>query len=457
MTNSEISKKIRDLNSRKSTVPVVKLHIEVEDFLSRLIRENGEVETRDIREEILTNLITYFSKNKKSIQVPVSHYIISLAKIQESKGKLAEAKKTLELIVGENDDKYKQLVDDQKNNKNVRDILRNTNLAKAEYRYNVIKFKLGEQSFSETLKVLNDIIDNTELNQDVLGKRMSPFELFKQECSEMVDFERLEVDIFPRLDSMVRGEGEGREHDDTKYTKDLLPSNRLRFIKENFKVSKIYMGKEEFTGYLLFEFEDADLIIAEKFWDENKEGKIRVATENATYILPKDESVELIKKSKSEITSLAKNNDRIQKANHYSKPEDENFSSTYYTNLKTKFNKAIGYEYFKIKPTAKKPKLGDGKKYTGSGKLTPKVKTAKRNAEPKENQEVKQEEKPKSYEEMSKDELIQVILSLQVELSEATGKLKEAIALKTDTKAFSERVIRLMGEVEKVDKMLQER
>ena len=58
---------------------------------------------------------------------------------------------------------------------------------------------------------------------------------------------------------------------------------------------------------------------------------------------------------------------------------------------------------------------------------------------------------------MSKDELIQVILSLQVELSEATGKLKEAIALKTDTKAFSERVIRLMGEVEKVDKMLQER
>ena len=154
---------------------------------------------------------------------------------------------------------------------------------------------------------------------------------------------------------------------------------------------------------------------------------------------------------------MAKNNDRIQKANHYSKPEDENFSSTYYTNLKTKFNKAIGYEYFKIKPTAKKPKLGDGKKYTGSGKLTPKVKTAKRNAEPKENQEVKQEEKTKSYEEMSKDELIQVILSLQVELSEATGKLKEAIALKTDTKAFSERVIRLMGEVEKVDKMLQER
>ena len=95
MTNSEISKKIRDLNSRKSTVPAVKLHIEVEDFLSRLIRENGEVETRDIREEILTNLITYFSKNKKSIQVPVSHYIISLAKIQESKGKLAAAKKTL--------------------------------------------------------------------------------------------------------------------------------------------------------------------------------------------------------------------------------------------------------------------------------------------------------------------------------------------------------------------------
>ena len=78
---------------------------------------------------------------------------------------------------------------------------------------------------------MNDIIDNTELNQDVLGIRMSPFELFKQECSEMVDFERLELDIFPQLDSLVRGgEGNGQTSDETVYTKDLLPSNRLKFI-----------------------------------------------------------------------------------------------------------------------------------------------------------------------------------------------------------------------------------
>ena len=457
MTNSEISKKIRDINSRKASTEQIKLHMEVQDFFSKLIEENGEVETRDIREEVLTNLVKYFVKKQKSIQVPVSHYVLDLATIQESKGKYADAKNTLELIVGENDEKYKQLVEDQKDNEKIKRILRNTNLAKAEYRYHIIKYKLGEQSFIETLNILNEICDNVDLNQEVLGVRLSAFELFKRECAEMVDFERLELDIFPQLDSLVRGgEGNGQTSDETVYTKDLLPSNRLKFIKENFKVKKIYMGKEEFTGYLLFDLEDADLIIAEKFWDENKDGSIKVATENATYILPEEESIELIKKSRLEITRLSKENHRIQKANHYSKPEDSNFSSTYYTNLKKKFNEAIGYKYFDVKSNVKKPKVAKTK-YTGEKSLRPKTKSKDNSAQEAKQGEEKEEVKPKTYEEMSKDELIQTIIALQAELSEATGKLKEAIALKTDTKAFSERVITLMGEVEKVDKMIQER
>ena len=457
MTNSEISKKIRDINSRKASTEQIKLHMEVQDFFTKLIEENGEVETRDIREEVLTNLVKYFVKKQKSIQVPVSHYVLDLATIQESKGKYADAKNSLELIVGENDEKYKQLVEDQKDNEKIKRILRNTNLAKAEYRYHIIKYKLGEQSFIETLNILNEICDNVDLNQEVLGVRLSAFELFKRECAEMVDFERLELDIFPQLDRLVRGgEGNGQTSDETVYTNDLLPSNRLKFIKENFKVKKIYMGKEEFTGYLLFDLEDADLIIAEKFWDENKDGSIKVATENATYILPEEESIELIKKSRLEITRLSKENHRIQKANHYSKPEDSNFSSTYYTNLKKKFNEAIGYQYFDVKSNVKKPKVAKTK-YTGEKSLRPKTKRKDNSAQEAKKGEAQEEVKPKTYEEMSKDELIQTIIALQAELSEATGKLKEAIALKTDTKAFSERVITLMGEVEKVDKMIQER
>ena len=122
MTNSEISKKIRDINSRKASTEQIKLHMEVQDFFTKLIEENGEVETRDIREEVLTNLVKYFVKKQKSIQVPVSHYVLDLATIQESKGKYAEAKNTLELIVGENDEKYKQLVEDQKDNEKIKRI-----------------------------------------------------------------------------------------------------------------------------------------------------------------------------------------------------------------------------------------------------------------------------------------------------------------------------------------------
>ena len=64
MTNSEISKKIRDINSRKASTEQIKLHMEVQDFFSKLIEENGEVETRDIREEVLTNLVKYFVKKQ---------------------------------------------------------------------------------------------------------------------------------------------------------------------------------------------------------------------------------------------------------------------------------------------------------------------------------------------------------------------------------------------------------
>ena len=67
MTNSEISKKIRDINSRKASTEQIKLHMEVQDFFTKLIEENGEVETRDIREEVLTNLVKYFVKKQKSI------------------------------------------------------------------------------------------------------------------------------------------------------------------------------------------------------------------------------------------------------------------------------------------------------------------------------------------------------------------------------------------------------
>ena len=38
------------------------------------------------------------------------------------------------------------------------------------------------------LNILNEICDNVDLNQEVLGVRLSAFELFKRECAEMVEW-----------------------------------------------------------------------------------------------------------------------------------------------------------------------------------------------------------------------------------------------------------------------------
>ena len=70
MNNSEINKKIREINSRKASVDQIKLHMDVQDFFEKLVNENGELETRDIREEVLTNLVKYSGEGTvKSLDV----------------------------------------------------------------------------------------------------------------------------------------------------------------------------------------------------------------------------------------------------------------------------------------------------------------------------------------------------------------------------------------------------
>ena len=464
MTKKEISRRISAINSlkdkRKSSDVVI--YDEINSFIKQLIKENGEEETRDIREELLVNIINhYLKKNQKMSFAPYSNYVVEAALIQEQKGKLQEAKENLELALDGSEDKFSQFLSSAMTTDDVKKVLKTSRLALVTYRYNTIKYKLGEQSFAETLEKLNEINEDSKQNQEALGRRFTAFELFKLECADLVDFKYLEEEIFPGLDDLERGEGSDQIHGEVKYTEDLLPSNRLKFIKENFKVASAYMGKSGFDGYLLFELEDTDLMIAERFWDIDKKGKISVATESATYILPKDDCPELIKKSRMEITRLSKQDPRIQKANHYSKPEDRNFSSTYYTNLKKKFNTAVGYEYFKdTKRKAKTPVIKKSKsKYSGSlnarettKKLSDEIDGNTSQEEPK-----NEEEKVKTIDEMSREELQEFISQLSKELIAVSNKLIEATKLKEQTRELVEQVTELNKKLQEADKALSER
>ena len=120
-------------------------------------------------------------------------------------------------------------------------------------------------------------------------------------------------------------------HAPSSYIEELSANNRLKYLVENFDIAYGRPGGGKFTGAILFEIEDSDLVIVENFWRQGKDGEPPVEDYGkATYILPKDQAMDLIQLSRGEIK--AKNDPRIRTVNHGSKE--------YYNNLVDRFNEA---------------------------------------------------------------------------------------------------------------------
>ena len=120
------------------------------------------------------------------------------------------------------------------------------------------------------------------------------------------------------------------------YPQQLSIRNRVKHLMEK-KPSRGFQGKDKFTGYIIFEYEDSGVCVLEKLFTQTKDKKIRESSSNATYIFPIGMTLSLSQYSKRDIISMMKTQSYIKRVVH---------SKNYYKNLE-KAMKDVNFSYNK--------------------------------------------------------------------------------------------------------------
>lgn len=228
-------------------------------------------------------------------------------------------------------------------------------MMQAQYESDMIKLKQRLEQGSVDTSIIDDIRDivkddeEHELETATVGE-FSDYDIFCSYFGDKIPTSSLSEEIFPvnmekpknpkiQPDIIIPGPQPG-PHAHSSYIEELSANNRLKFLVENFDIAYGRTGKGKFTGAILFEIEGSDLVIVESFWRQGKDGESPVEDYGkATYILPKDQAMDLIQLSRGEIK--AKNDSRIRTVNHASKE--------YYNNLIDRFNDAQSAQLKSIK------------------------------------------------------------------------------------------------------------
>lgn len=126
-----------------------------------------------------------------------------------------------------------------------------------------------------------------------------------------------------------------------QYIDALSAGKRLNFLKNNFKIERVRIGKDKFMGTLIFEIADSDLVIAENFFRVTNDGRCIEDYGKATYILPKESALDLIQLSRGELREKAGKEGQIKTVRHE--------SEKYYEYLVERFNSLQSSRYNPIK------------------------------------------------------------------------------------------------------------
>ena len=219
-------------------------------------------------------------------------------------------------------------------------------MMKAQYELGMIKLKQKFEQGSVDTSIIDEIRDIVIADEDheletAKAGEFSDYDIFCSYFGDKIPISSLSEEIFPvnmgkpknpkiQPDVIIPGPQPG-PHEPSTYIEELSANNRLEFLVNNFDIANARLGEGRFTGAILFEIEGSDLVIVESFWTKGKDGEPPVEDYGkATYILPKDQAMDLIQLSRGEIK--AKNDPRIKTVNHTSKE--------YYNNLVDRFNEA---------------------------------------------------------------------------------------------------------------------
>lgn len=106
---------------------------------------------------------------------------------------------------------------------------------------------------------------------------------------------------------------------DREYIAELSPDKRLKYLVENYNISKVYTGLGIFEGSVVLDVEDKNILIVEKFYEPKYEGEElpRPAYGKSTIIVSKDIELNIAEMTRGKLVEMGRNgNTHIKKVNH---------------------------------------------------------------------------------------------------------------------------------------------
>jgi len=328
MRKKEFEKAIRDLmsQSKEETMKQKELSEIFCDFLASPY-------TEDAINLIERSVLTKYKEQKPPVGLHKT--FLEAAKYYRENGMYDKANRTLKAI-------------EDTNNMNV--------LLQAKMEKELIKLRqateqgeIDQEAIEEMQKL---VAEDEEGTLDVAQKgKFTDYDLVTSYFKD-IPVAMMNKDIFPtdmhiptgatiRTEETQKNEETGTRN--TQYIEALSAEKRLEFFKRNFSIERVRVGKDKFTGTILFEIQDSDLVIAENFYKMDREGNCLEDYGKATYILPKEATLDLIQLSRGELQEKIGAEGQIAKVRHN--------SETYYDRVVEKFNALQSAEYEDISVT----------------------------------------------------------------------------------------------------------
>ena len=213
---------------------------------------------------------------------------------------------------------------------------------KSKFSYYITKIKNGEKLTDIDNKELENLVKEDKdniLNLTEPGRLRSidfVFSFFKD-----LNIEELQNTILPASEIKKTRKKRGKPGVPAKdYPEELSPKNRLQYIKEHYKLkdNKVKLGKEKMAGYVIFEVEDSDVLIIEKFFQIGKNNNELIPSKGAaTYIVHKDANIDINMISLGELVERKKVQEDKKEPKLIEKVNHRNAKTTYYERLDKKF------------------------------------------------------------------------------------------------------------------------
>jgi len=251
---------------------------------------------------------------KVDIHVALSQHrdaVLKLARHYEEEGEYEEAQKYYSAIIGHGRNRKESFI--RRYGQDDKD----TVYHKARIGSLACKSNMGEELTDEEKDELSASLEKVSSQQKSIDAFLTYFSPLPKAQLLRGDFGSAVARGFGTGNS--RGVNPNPPVDVRQYSGALFPENRIKHIVDNYEITKAYTGIGEFAGYIVFEIEDKNVFVVEKFYEPMAQGQTEPVPSYgaATYILNKQVEINIQEMTRVSLVAMKKNSrGAIDAANH---------------------------------------------------------------------------------------------------------------------------------------------